>query len=187
MNRFHHVRLRHGIDDGRATVIQLHDVALLDELAEGECLGPETEILVGDAWVRLADHPAPAWLDRMAARAIAAAERGDPIETEQNASKILRYSDGADDADRHEAVRVARFLLGHLALCAGRPREAVVLLEAAAGRRSRFSPAALSNLGVAWALAPPRGRLPGLRDGTGRGPGFPGGQPLATESGTDAG
>jgi hypothetical protein len=151
MNQRHRVRLRHRVDGSHTRVVELHETALLDELTEGDRLGPETEILVGDQWVRLADHPAPVWLNHMALRAIAAAERADPIELERYAGKVLRYSEGGPDADRHEAVRLGRFLLGHLALCAGRPRAAVDLLEPAGGRRSRFSTAALNNLGVAWA------------------------------------
>jgi hypothetical protein len=153
MNMRHAVRLRHADERGCAPVFELHEAALLDELADGECLGPETEILFENEWVRLSDHPAPVWLNRMAERAIAAAERADPFGVERYAGKILHYSDGSDDADRHEAVRVAKFLLGHVILCTGRPREAVVLLESAASRRSRFSLAALNNLGVAWALS----------------------------------
>jgi hypothetical protein len=154
MNKRHLVRLRHDCGDGHAPVIELHGATLLDELTDGERLGPGTEILVGEEWIRLADHPAPVWLDRMAVRAIAAAEHGDPIGIERYAGKILRYCDGGGaDADRHEAVRVAKFLLAHVALCAGQPREAAELLEPAAGRRSRFTPAALNNLGVAWALS----------------------------------
>src|SRR5262249_47045406 len=85
-------------------------------------------------------------------------------------------------SDRHESVRVAKFLLAHMALCAGRPRDAVELLEPTAGRRSRFAPAALNNLGVAWGLSGhPEAALQAFESALVEGPAFrPASLPLRT-------
>jgi tetratricopeptide (TPR) repeat protein len=129
----------------------MHETALLHELVHGNRLDPETQIEFEADWIRLLDHPKPKWLDLMAAKAVTSAEQSDPIGIMQWTGKILRYSAGSPGEDVHESVRVAKFLLGHVNLCAGQHREAVRLLEPAASRQSRFSPTAHNNLGVAWA------------------------------------
>jgi hypothetical protein len=173
MNARQRLCLHQGGDGGPTVVLELHKTAIIEELADGDHIGPDAEILLGDQWVDLRDHPAAPWRDRMAERAIEAAERDDPVGVEHYASKVLRFSRDCEAADRHEAVRAAKFLLGHLTLCAGRPRDAVVLLESAAGIRSRFAEAARNNLGVAWALAHhPEAALASLRAAS-DGSGFP--------------
>lgn len=171
MSTLHSIRIRP--TGGSPMVLEWHDAALIDELVDGDRVGPEVEILVGEEWVGLREHPTKPWCDRMAERACDAFNRGDPVTAAGFARKVLRYNHEDDGANPHEAVRLAKLILGHLELCAGRPREAVPLLGSAASHRSRFVAVALNNLGVAWAQAlHPEAALGALRASLDAG-GFP--------------
>jgi len=153
MSARYQVRLRNVDEWGRTHTISLREATLHDELLHGDRIAPESLILVDGRWVPLTDHPAPVWLDLLAESAVAGVERLDAVAAERDLAKIMRYGGDRPDAERHEAVRIALFLRGHLALCEERPRAAIADLERAASRRARFSVAAASNLGVAHARA----------------------------------
>src|SRR5437868_6626856 len=116
----------------------LHEESLLREVLDHERLGPDAEVLLGGRWTALRDHPSPPWSEPMAERAVRAVEAFAPREAAHAADMILRFHTRSDN----EAIPLAHFVLGHLRLCEGQPREAVGHLQIASATRSGFQAAA---------------------------------------------
>src|SRR4051794_27667447 len=105
-------RLRLRQEVASPVVLEWFEPALIDELADGDRIGPDVDIWIGGEWIDLRDHPDKPWCDRMAEYAVAAVPRCDPATAEEFARKVLRYNRDGADADGYEAVRWAKLILG---------------------------------------------------------------------------